>query len=172
MKITISLIKADIGSIGGHIKPSQQVLDTVINFIKASPLIIDSHIFHTGDDIAILMSHTKGIESDEIHKLAWDALMAGTQIAKQQGLYGAGQDLLKDSFSGNVKGAGPAVAELEFDERPAEPFLVFLADFSFDFVVSLGCLEYIKDIGDVVKEFSRITSKGGIVISSFANKKN
>jgi hypothetical protein len=25
-------------------------------------------------------------------------------VAKEQGLYGAGQDLLKDSFSGNVKG--------------------------------------------------------------------
>ncbi|HOU46143.1 MAG TPA: fructose-1,6-bisphosphatase [Candidatus Pacearchaeota archaeon] len=128
MKITISLIKADIGSIGGHIKPSSKVLETVIDFIKASPLIIDSHIFHTGDDIAILMSHTKGTGNDEIHKLAWDALMQGTQVAKEQGLYGAGQDLLKDSFSGNVKGAGPAVAELEFQERPAEPFLVFLAD--------------------------------------------
>ena len=37
--------------------------------------------------------------------------MAGTQVAKEEGLYGAGQDLLKDSFSGNVKGMGPGVAE-------------------------------------------------------------
>ncbi|RTZ91998.1 MAG: fructose 1,6-bisphosphatase, partial [Deltaproteobacteria bacterium] len=63
-----------------------------------------------------------------IHKLAWDAFLAGTDVAKGQGLYGAGQDLLKDSFSGNVKGMGPAVAELEFDERPNEPFLFFAAD--------------------------------------------
>jgi len=27
-KITISVIKADIGSIGGHIKPSQRLLET------------------------------------------------------------------------------------------------------------------------------------------------
>jgi fructose 1,6-bisphosphate aldolase/phosphatase len=27
-------------------------------------------------------------------------------------LYGAGQDLLKDSFSGNVRGMGPGVAEI------------------------------------------------------------
>jgi len=63
----------------------------------------------------------------EIHKLAWDAFEAGTAIAKQEGLYGAGQDLLKDSFSGNVKGMGPGVAELEFEERPNEAFTVFAA---------------------------------------------
>lgn len=29
MKITLSIIKADIGSIGGHIAPSQRLLETV-----------------------------------------------------------------------------------------------------------------------------------------------
>ena len=42
------------------------------------------------------MSHTQGIDNQEIHKLAWDAFEAGTQVAKEEGLYGAGQDLLKD----------------------------------------------------------------------------
>ena len=46
--------------------------------------------------------------------------------------YGAGQDLLTDAPSGNFRGAGPGVAEIEFDaaapERPAEPFLLFAAD--------------------------------------------
>lgn len=128
MKITLSLIKADIGSIGGHIKPSQAVIDRVREVVKNNKDIINHHIFHTGDDIAILMSHQLGINNTKIHKLSWDALMEGTKIAKEQGLYGAGQDLLKDSFAGNVTGAGPAVAEMEFEERPAEPFLVFLAD--------------------------------------------
>ena len=54
--------------------------------------------------------------------------MAGTQAAKEQGLYGAGQDLLKEAVSGKVRGMGPAVAELEFEERPNEPFLFFAAD--------------------------------------------
>ena len=83
---------------------------------------------HTGDDIAILFSHDHGVGNEEIHKLAWDAFVAGTEMAKEQGLYGAGQDLLKDSFSGNVKGMGPAVAEMEFEERPNEPFVFFAAD--------------------------------------------
>ncbi|MCK5023502.1 MAG: fructose 1,6-bisphosphatase [Candidatus Aenigmarchaeota archaeon] len=130
MKITVSVIKADIGSIGGHIKPSERLLDTVKKFIQeyGKDIIIDYYISYTGDDIAILMTHTHGKNNEKIHKLAWDAFKAGTLIAKDQGLYGAGQDLLKDSFSGNIKGMGPAVAELEFNERPGEPFLFFAAD--------------------------------------------
>ncbi|KPJ55840.1 fructose 1,6-bisphosphatase [Parcubacteria bacterium DG_74_2] len=130
MKITLSIIKADIGSIGGHIKPSQKLLQTVENHIKnkGKKLIIDSYVAHTGDDIAILTTHKKGVLNSKIHKLCWDALLAGTNTAKKQGLYGAGQDLLKDSFSKNVRGMGPAVAEMEIEERKAEPFLMFGAD--------------------------------------------
>jgi fructose 1,6-bisphosphate aldolase/phosphatase len=130
MKVTLSVIKADIGSIGGHIRPSDRLLETVRKTVaeKGKKIIIDHHVGHTGDDIAILMTHTGGILSERVHKLAWDAFLAGTETAKAQGLYGAGQDLLKDSFSGNVKGMGPAVAEMEFEERPNEPFLLFAAD--------------------------------------------
>jgi len=130
MKVTISVIKADIGSVGGHIKPSERLIETVKDYIEeyGKNLLKDFYISYTGDDIAILMTHTLGKENEKIHKLAWDAFKAGTLIAKDQGLYGAGQDLLKDSFSGNVKGMGPAVAELEFEERPNEPFLLFAAD--------------------------------------------
>ena len=63
-----------------------------------------------------------------MHKLAWDTFIAGTAVAREQGLYGAGQDLLKDAFSGHVRGMGPAVAEMEIEERPNEPFLFFAAD--------------------------------------------
>src|SRR5512145_1493534 len=130
MKTTLSIIKADIGSLGGHIKPSARLLKRVEDFLaqENKGLFIDSFICHTGDDVAILFSHTHGVGNDKIHKFAWDAFVAGTEVAKEQGLYGAGQDLLKDSFSGNVKGMGPAVAEMEFEERPNEPFVFFAAD--------------------------------------------
>ncbi len=129
-KITLSIIKADIGSIGGHIKPSQKLLETVENFVKEKGrgLIIDYYVGHTGDDIAILTTHKKGVLNEKIHKLCWDAFLAGTKVAKAQGLYGAGQDLLVSAFSGNIKGMGPQVAEMEIEERPAEPFLFFQAD--------------------------------------------
>ncbi len=130
MKLTLSVIKADIGSIGGHVAPSQRLLDTVKAYIgkRASSLLLDHYISHTGDDIAILMTHTHGENDEAIHQLAWDAFRAGTDAAREEGLYGAGQDLLKTSFSGNVKGMGPAVAEMEIEERTSEPFLFFDAD--------------------------------------------
>jgi len=130
MKTTLSIIKADIGSIGGHIKPSCQLLESIREFIskKGKNLLDDFYVSHTGDDIAILISHQKGTENEDIHKLAWDAFLEGTSVAKKQGLYGAGQDLLADAFSGNIRGLGPAVAEMEFEERPNEPFLCFAAD--------------------------------------------
>ncbi|PIV12617.1 MAG: fructose 1,6-bisphosphatase [Candidatus Nealsonbacteria bacterium CG03_land_8_20_14_0_80_36_12] len=130
MKTTLSIIKADIGSIGGHIKPSQKLLQAVKNYIKdkGKKLIIDYYVGHTGDDITILTTHKRGVSDSKIHKLCWDAFLTGTKVAKLQGLYGAGQDLLKSAFSGNVKGMGPCVAEMEFEEREAEPFLMFMAD--------------------------------------------
>jgi fructose 1,6-bisphosphate aldolase/phosphatase len=130
MRITVSVIKADIGSIGGHLAPSRRLLETVRTHVRerGRDLLIDSFVSHTGDDIAILVTHERGAGDEGVHRLAWDAFRAGTEVAKEQGLYGAGQDLLKDAFAGNVKGMGPAVAELEMEERPAEPFLFFAAD--------------------------------------------
>jgi fructose 1,6-bisphosphate aldolase/phosphatase len=132
MKLTISVIKADVGSIGGHIKPSQKLKDSVADFVRENGIrkgdLIDCHVSSTGDDIAILATHQKGLLSETVHRLAWDAFLEGTRVAKEQGLYGAGQDLLKDAFSGNIKGMGPAVAEMEIDERPNESFVLFAAD--------------------------------------------
>lgn len=129
MNITLSAIKADIGSVGGHTRPSERVLEVVRAFVhQKKELFIDSYIGFTGDDIHIILSHTRGVGSKEIHQLTFEAFMAGARAAKEQGLYGAGQDLLKDSFSGNIRGMGPGVAEMEFEERPNEAIIVFPAD--------------------------------------------
>jgi fructose 1,6-bisphosphate aldolase/phosphatase len=130
MKITLTAIKADIGAVGGHTRPSREILDTVIDHIQkhGKKLFIDNYVNYTGDDIHILLSHIHGTGNAEIHKLAFDAFMAGTKVAKEQGLYGAGQDMLKDSFSGNIKGMGPGLAEMTFEERPNEAFALVTAD--------------------------------------------
>ena len=129
MKITVSVIKADVGGIGGHTKPSDGLIKAIRDTVENSgDLLIDHYIGYCGDDTHIVMSHTHGTNNEKIHKLAWDAFMAGTEVARKEGLYGAGQDLLRDSFSGNVKGMGPGVAEREFEERPNEAFTVFAAD--------------------------------------------
>ncbi len=136
-KITISVIKADVGSIGGHTKPSERMLALVKKRVKEvieTGLLYDGLVTHTGDDIAITMSHDKGVGATEIHRFAWECFLAATKEAQKTGLYGAGQDLLVDAPAGNVRGAGPAVAEIEFirdslnKDRPAEAFLVFTAD--------------------------------------------
>ena len=129
MKITVSVIKADVGGIGGHTRPSDGLINAVRKTVEsAGNLLLDHYIGYCGDDVHIVMTHTKGVENKEIHQLAWNAFEAGTRVAKEEGLYGAGQDLLKDSFSGNIKGMGPGVAEMEFEERPNEAFTVFAAD--------------------------------------------
>lgn len=131
MKTTLSVIKADTGSIGGHNRPSEAMLakarEQMENAVTKG-LCTDARVTFTGDDIALLMVHARGVDNADIHKLAWDTFVGTTAIAKSQGLYGAGQDLLKDAFSGNVRGMGPGSAEIELEERPAEPFIVFAAD--------------------------------------------
>src|SRR5579885_57072 len=134
MKITVTVIKADVGGIGGHTRPSDGLLNAVKNVVRSQMirngkgLLIDSYIGYCGDDIHIVMTHTRGVDNKEIHQLAWKAFEAATRVAKNEGLYGAGQDLLKDSFSGNVKGMGPGVAEMTFEERPNEAFTIYAAD--------------------------------------------
>jgi len=104
------------------------MLAAVAAAVAESGLIIDHRVFYTGDDICILMTHKRGVDDEKIHQLAWNAFKASTKLAEETGLYGAGQDLLKTAFSGNVKGAGPAAAEMEFAERENEPFVLFMAD--------------------------------------------
>ena len=133
--ITITTIKADIGSIGGHTRPSPKMMRVAregLDRAAGSGLISDYDVTHTGDDVCLLMIHMLGDSAKDIHNLAWSIFEEATIAAREEGLYGAGQDLLADAPSGNVRGAGPGVAEISFDpaaqERPAEPFLVFTAD--------------------------------------------
>jgi fructose 1,6-bisphosphate aldolase/phosphatase len=49
-------------------------------------------------------------------------------VAKELKVYAAGQDLLSDAFSGNVKGLGPGAAEITFEPRRSEPFIFLMAD--------------------------------------------
>ena len=131
VKTTISLIKADIGSSPGHVtvyEPLMERAEELLDNAKDENTITDFVVFNAGDDTELLMTHEKGVNNEEIHKLAWDTFMDLANEAKAIGLYGAGQDLLKDTFTGNVKGLGPGIAEMEITERPSEPILVFAMD--------------------------------------------
>ena len=131
-RTTISIIKADVGSVGGHhvVHPEQiRVARISLEDAKKSGTIVDYHVFSCGDDLELLMTHHDGENSSKIHGLAWSTFKEITEkVSKPMKLYGAGQDLLSDTFSGNVKGMGPGVAEMEVEERRSEPIVVFAAD--------------------------------------------
>jgi len=130
-EITVSVIKADVGGYVGHATMHPELMNVAERHLltaKKSNLLLDFHVTHCGDDLELIMTHRQGNESERIHKLAWDVFMAGTKKAQQLKLYGAGQDMLADSFSGNIKGLGPGCAEMTFIERKSEPIIVFMAD--------------------------------------------
>lgn len=130
MRLTLSVIKADVGSVGGHLTPSESVIDTIRQavHIRKNGLLIDYSVGSTGDAVAILMTHRHGAAHSDVHRLAWEAFVEGAKVAKQQGLSGAGQDLATESFPGNLAGTGPDAAEMEIDERANESFLFFASD--------------------------------------------
>ena len=131
MAITLSVIKADVGGYVGHSESHPDVLAKAGECLakaKKEGLLIDYHVTKCGDDLQLIMTHQQGEENEKIHKLAWDTFVDCTELAKSLKLYGAGQDLLSDAFSGNVKGMGPGVAEMEIEERKSEPVIIFMAD--------------------------------------------
>jgi len=129
--ITLSAIKADVGGFVGHSSIHPDLIDEAKNRLedaRKQDRIIDYHVTACGDDLELIITHRKGTENQEIHQLAWDTFQAGSEVAHGLGLYGAGQDLLSDAFSGTVRGMGPGCAEMEFSERKSEPAIVFMAD--------------------------------------------
>lgn len=129
-KITLSVFKADVGGFVGHgsvhpdmLLKAQETLEE-----EGKDILIDFHVTHVGDDINLVLTHRQGVDSKDIHTLAWNTFQNCTEVAKELKMYGAGQDLLSDAFSGNIKGMGPGIAEMEFEERPSEPVVIFMAD--------------------------------------------
>lgn len=131
MKVTLSVIKADVGGYVGHSASHPDILvkaGECMAKAKKEGLLIDYHVTNCGDDLELIMTHPHGEENEKIHELALNTFKEGTQLAKELKLYGAGQDLLSDAFSGNIKGMGPGVAEMEFEERTSEPIIILMAD--------------------------------------------
>jgi fructose 1,6-bisphosphate aldolase/phosphatase len=129
--LTVSAIKADIGGYVGHsdVHPDLHAeADARVRAAIESDLLIDGRVGACGDDVNFVLTHELGVDSEDVHRFAWEAFEAMTEIAEGLHLYGAGQDLLADAFSGNIRGSGPGVAEFEITERPSEPVIVFAAD--------------------------------------------
>lgn len=131
-ELTFSVIKADCGSIGGHTRPSARMVEVVEKKIAGESWMIDHLVTFTGDDIAIITTHTQGSNATTVHKACRAAFDEAAAVASDEGNYGAGQDLFPTAPSGNVRGTGPGVAEITFkllpSHRPAESIAVFAAD--------------------------------------------
>ncbi|MFW9960882.1 MAG: fructose-1,6-bisphosphate aldolase/phosphatase [Candidatus Thorarchaeota archaeon] len=131
VETTISVIKADIGSLAGHVVVPDFLFELARKSLKEGveqKIIKDFRVANAGDDLELIMTHNKGEGNEEVHKLAWDTFIKGTELARKHKIYAAGQDILADTFSGNVKGMGPGSAEMTFEERKSEPIAVFMAD--------------------------------------------
>jgi len=130
MKTTVSIIKADVGSCPGHCVCTPELLDIADEILSGEleKTINDYYVTRCGDDLELIMTHGKGDNSKEVHGLAWKVFETAAGEAKRLKLYGAGQDLLSDAFSGNVRGMGPGVAEMTFEERKSDPIVCFLTD--------------------------------------------
>ena len=130
-KATVSIIKCDVGSLAGHHtvpSPLLKIGEKRLGEAQKKGLINSHYVFHAGDDLELLMVHNQGEDNPEIHKLTWDIFKETAEKAAALKLYGAGQDILKTAFSGNVRGMGPGVAEMEIEERKSDPMVVFAAD--------------------------------------------
>ncbi len=128
--LTLSIIKADTGGFVGHSAVHPDMIAEATRHLDRArgDLLLDGTVATCGDDLSLIMTHKHGPDAPAVHSFAWEVFQATTRVASDLGLYGAGQDLLSDAFSGNLRGMGPGYAEIEFVERPSEPVLCFLAD--------------------------------------------
>ena len=129
-RVTLSVFKADVGGYVGHGSVHPDMLQKARETLEQNgkDILIDFFVTHVGDDINIVLTHRQGVDAEPIHTLVWNTFLNCTEVAQKLKLYGAGQDLLSDAFSGNIKGMGPGIAEMEFEERPSEPIIIFMAD--------------------------------------------
>jgi fructose 1,6-bisphosphatase len=121
--MTISAIGAEIGSIAG-LAPSGRLLAAIHATLhpakyrceESEPLIVDYHVSYTGYSVTILITHSRGLNDSSIHQLAWAAIREAAKVAVVQGLCQVAKCFERKP---------PGFAELEFEERPGESFLLF-----------------------------------------------
>src|ERR671937_770535 len=133
----IKATKADVGGVGGHVVAADEVKSVIAKFVldnngyRGEPIFTSLIVTHTGDDCAVTGIMAESVDMSVVDELMWDALQEGATKATELGLYGPGQDLVADAFTGNLRGAGPATVALPFPVRkdnPSQTVLVSFAD--------------------------------------------
>jgi fructose 1,6-bisphosphate aldolase/phosphatase len=133
----IKSTKADVGGVGGHVVAADEVKSVIAKFVldnngyRGEPIFTSLIVTHTGDDCAVTGIMSEHTDMSVVDELMWDALQEGASKAAELGLYGPGQDLVADAFTGNLRGAGPATVALPFPVRKdnaSQTVLVSFAD--------------------------------------------
>jgi fructose 1,6-bisphosphate aldolase/phosphatase len=133
----VKATKADVGGVGGHVVAADEVKSVIAKFVlehnvdRGEPIFTSLMVTHTGDDVAVTGIMSERADMSVVDELMWDALTAGADKATELGLYGPGQDLVADAFTGNLRGAGPASVVLPLPVRadnPSQTVLVSFAD--------------------------------------------
>ncbi|HLC40413.1 MAG TPA: fructose 1,6-bisphosphatase [Methylomirabilota bacterium] len=132
----IKATKADVGGVGGHVVAADEVKSAIAQFIlennsfQGEPIFSSLIVTHTGDDVAVTGIVSEKVDMSLVDELMWDALQLGADKASELGLYGPGQDLIADAFTGNLRGAGPATVALQLPVRPENPSQTVLLSFA------------------------------------------
>src|SRR5438445_3051413 len=149
----IKATKADVGGVGGHVVAAEEVKSIIAKFVlennavNGAPIVTALIVTPTGDEIAVTGIMTDSVDMSVVDELMWDALQEGAHKAAELGLYGPGQDLVADAFTGNLRGAGPATVALPLPVRkdnPSQTVLVSFADktepLAFNYYATGACL--------------------------------
>ncbi|MFQ5896656.1 MAG: fructose 1,6-bisphosphatase [Candidatus Methylomirabilia bacterium] len=132
----IKATKADVGGVGGHVVAAEEVKAVVTKFVmennafQGEPVFSSFMVTHTGDDVAVTGVMSEHTPMEVVDELLWDAFTLGADKATELGLYGPGQDLVADAFTGNLRGAGPATVVLPLPVRPENPSQTVLVSFA------------------------------------------
>lgn len=132
----IKATKADIGGVGGHVVAAEEVKGVVTKYVLENnafngiPIFSSVMVTHTGDDIGVTGITSEKVPASVVDELLWDAFQEGTDKAKELGLYGPGQDLVADAFTGNLRGAGPATITLPLPIRQDNPSQTVVLSFA------------------------------------------
>lgn len=119
----VKATKCDVGGVGGHVVAADEVKSVIAKFVlenngyQGEPIFTSLIVTHTGDDVGVTGITSEKIDMSVIDELLWDALHEGSAKAAELGLYGPGQDLVADAFTGNLRGAGPATVVLPLPVR-------------------------------------------------------
>src|SRR3989442_5704300 len=132
----IKATKADVGGVGGHVVAADEVKSIIAKYVldnnsyRGEPIFTSLIVTHTGDDCAVTGIMAETVDMSAVDELMWDALQEGAGKAAELGLYGPGQDLVADAFTGNLRGAGPATVALPLPLRKDNPSQTVLASFA------------------------------------------